>query len=150
MTPAFRDATLDDTDLLTGFVRDFYVLERIPFNQQRTRAALGGLLYDHTLGRVWIITRDDAPIGYLALTFGYSLEYGGRDATLDELYIVAEQRAQGAGTAALAFVAERCRELGIHAVQLAVDHGNTVAHALYAKVGFVEQERYLMTKPIAP
>ena len=42
-------------------------------------------------------------VGYLVLTLGYSLEYGGRDAFIDEVYIRSSYRGRGIGTAALTF-----------------------------------------------
>jgi len=40
--------------------------------------------------------------------------------------------------------------LGISAVHLEVDHTNTVAQALYRKAGFVDHDRYLMTRWLPP
>ncbi len=51
------------------------------------RGALEVLVGDETLGRVWVICAAGAAIGYVVLTLGYSLEYGGRDACIDELYV---------------------------------------------------------------
>jgi len=36
------------------------------------------------MGRVWLIQYQGQVIGYVILTLGYSLEYGGRDAFIDE------------------------------------------------------------------
>jgi GNAT superfamily N-acetyltransferase len=55
------------------------------------------------------------PVGYLVVTLGYSLEYGGRDAFVDEVYIRSTHREKGIGTAALTFAEEQCRVLGVRA-----------------------------------
>ena len=66
-----------------------------------SRRALATLLDDDTLGGVWVLEDEQGVAGYLAVTLGYSLEYGGRDAFIDELYLAARARGRGAGRAAL-------------------------------------------------
>ena len=86
----------------------------------------------------------------LKTTFiGYSIEYGGRDAFIDEVYIRAAYRGQGIGRQAMMFAETQCRALGVRALHLEVARDNTNAHALYRKVGFVDHDRYLMTKHIS-
>ena len=87
MAAMFRDAALADIDLLVDFVRQYYLIDHIPFDAPAVRRVLGELLSDPSLGRVWVITSGDEPVGYAVLTLGYSVEYGGRDAFLDELYV---------------------------------------------------------------
>jgi ribosomal protein S18 acetylase RimI-like enzyme len=82
----------------------------------------------------------------MIVTFGYSIEFGGRDAFLDELFISPDARGRGLGTRALEVAAQACREAGILAVRLEVDRGNTGAQRLYRAHGFVDHDRYLMTR----
>jgi hypothetical protein len=44
-------------------------------------------LAEQDLGQVWVLVRDHQPAGYMVITFGYSLEFGGRDAFIDELFV---------------------------------------------------------------
>jgi GNAT superfamily N-acetyltransferase len=117
-------------------------------SRSRTRAALLRLIGDDSLGRVWLIMLGDEPVGYLVLAFGYSLEYRGRDAFIDELFVVAAQRGRGLGTRAVAFAVEQCRTLGVRALHLEVERGNVAGQALYRRAGFAEHDRLLMTRPI--
>jgi GNAT superfamily N-acetyltransferase len=83
----------------------------------------------------------------MALTFGYSLEFHGRDAIVDGLFLVEGARKRGIGTMALTFMSEECRALGIHALHLEVEHSNEAGLALYGKLGFkAHVSRYLMTR----
>ena len=142
----FRLATPADLDLLVGFMRQFYALDQYPFDEPIARAALHTLIEEPSLGRLWIMSTHEA-IGYIALTFGYSLEYHGRDAMIDELFLKAPYRHQGIGTQTLHFVAEQCRGLGIHALHLEVEHTNEAGLILYRKMGFEpHDQRYLMTR----
>jgi len=131
MQISFQQATNSDTGLLVGFMRQFYEIDRYPFNEQIAFAALEGILSDTTLGRVWIIAETGVPVGYIVLTFGYSLEYGGRDAFIDEFYIEASQRGKGIGSQAIKFVEEACREMGVQALHLEVERGNKAGQGMY-------------------
>jgi ribosomal protein S18 acetylase RimI-like enzyme len=144
----FRLTTAADIDVLMEFMRQFYAIDQYPLDESMTRTALEQLVGNHTLGRVWLITQDKEAIGYIAVTFGYSLEFHGRDAFIDELFVIASHRNQGVGTKAMQFALDSCTELGIHALHLEVERSNTAGQALYRKVGFKDQDRYLMTKRI--
>lgn len=82
------------------------------------------------------------------LCLGFSLEYKGRDAFVDEIYIRAAFRGQGLGKRALEFPEAECRALGVQALHLEVERANTNAQEVYRKHGFIDQDRYLMTKPL--
>jgi hypothetical protein len=58
-------------------MREFYAIDGYPFEEGEAREALLRLIVDDSLGRVWLITLGDEPIGYLVLALGYSLEYRG-------------------------------------------------------------------------
>ncbi|SRR5579883_3270823 len=146
MTPVFQFATLRDVDLLLTFMQQFYAIDNYSFKEHAARAALTRLVQDTGLGRVWLIYGNGEPIGYVVLTFGYSLEFHGRDAFIDELFVVAAWRHQGIGTSAVQFVTEACPALGVHALHLEVEHTNDVGQHVYRKAGFVDHHRYLLTR----
>ncbi len=145
----FRIATHADLETLVQFMREYYEFDHLPFDEQVARAALEKFVGDESLGRLWLIHCNTEAVGYLVLTLGYSLEYGGRDAFIDEVYIRVSHRGRGIGQRALAFAEETCRSLGVRALHLEVERENSNAQALYRKVGFVDHERYLLTKRIA-
>jgi ribosomal protein S18 acetylase RimI-like enzyme len=82
------------------------------------------------------------------LTFGFSLEYSGIDAYVDELFVKADYRGQGFAARALEFVENECQERNIGTLHLEVDADNHVAKSLYAKVGFESSGRELLSKSI--
>ena len=98
---------------------------------------------------MWLIKAGDEAIGYVALTLGYSLEYHGRDAFIDEIYIRESHRGKGAGARPIKFVEAACRSLEVQALHLEVERANIKARAFYHKVGFEDHDRYLLTKWIA-
>ena len=126
-------------------MRDFYIFERLPFDDNRQRRLLAVLIEDPTLGRLIVFEQASELLGYMVLGFGFSLEFHGRDCLLDEFYVVPEHRSKGIGRAAVEFAIAICREMGIHAVHLEADYVNVRGHEFYRKLGFKDHERHLMT-----
>ena len=145
----FKVAQLSDIDVLETFMREYYEFDHLPFDESIARQALINFLDDETLGRIWLIQADGEAVGYLALTLGYSLEYHGRDAFIDEIYVRESRRGQGIGTKAIEFAEEAGRALGVNALHLEVERENTKAQAFYRMVGFEDHDRYLLTKWIS-
>ena|ERR671932_14374 len=158
MDITFKITDYSDIEILMPLIQEFHEIEHLPFDEGKIRSLLAKIMRENSLGRVWLIqdsgdaiAQSTAPtvIGYIVLMFGYSLEFLGRDAFIDELYIREGNRGQGIGTRALQFVQQVCPSLGIQALHLEVDRKNTDAQRLYRKVGFEDHDRYLMTKWIA-
>jgi len=146
MDVAFKLADVADTDLLAEFMREFYEFDHLAFDEKAAHFSLRQILSNESLGMVWLIQVDGSPIGYVVLTLGFSLEFHGRDAFIDEIYIRTKHRGKGIGRRALEFVEAACRSLGVRAMHLEVERNNTKAHAVYHKIGFEDQDSYLMTK----
>jgi diamine N-acetyltransferase len=149
MDVAFKLADVLDVDLLIEFVREFYELDHLVLDEKAVRSALKQILNDDSLGKVWLIHVDGEPVGYVVLTLGFSLEFHGRDAFIDEIYIRAQHQRRGIGRRAIEFVEGACRSLGVRALHLEVERENTRARDMYRKVGFEDQDSYLMTKYVA-
>jgi len=146
MKHAFTLANASDADQLVGLMREFYAFDHIAFDEAAARRALGQILSDRRFGVVHLIRSGAETSGYLVVTFGFSLEFHGRDAFVDELYLRENFRGQGIGKASIEFAAGVCREEGIAALHLEVERGNEHALGLYRRAGFRDHDRYLMTK----
>lgn len=146
MRPTFRVAENTDLESLVEFMRQYYALDQLTFVEGSARRALDHLIRDRSLGRIWLICDDGTPVGYIVLTFGYSLEYWGRDAFIDEFFLQASHRQRGWGTIALKHAEEAARELNIRALHLEVTHENSRAQQFYRQSGVEDHNRYLMTK----
>ena len=148
MATTFTVATNSDIPTLLQFMHEYYEVDHLVFDKDVARPALERMISDDSLGRIWFIHHSDKAVGYLVLTLGYSLEYGGRDAFIDEVYLRPSHRGKGIGTAALTFAEEQCRVLGVRALHLEVGRENINAYGVYRKVGFVDHERHMLTKRI--
>jgi ribosomal protein S18 acetylase RimI-like enzyme len=140
-----RSATVDDLALVLPRTRALNDHEGIDVSDADLDRALRKLLADESLGGVWLIEDAGKPVGYAIVTFGYDLEFGGRDAWLTELYVDDEHRAKGAGSAALALLDEELRAHQVRALHLQVRPENP-ALRLYERAGFSRSPRLLLTR----
>ncbi len=148
MSFSTRLAVPADLERLLPLVRELWKHEHMEWDTVRTPAALVRLIGDASLGRVWISEDAGRAIAYVALCFGYSLEFFGRDAFIDELYVDPPYRHHGHGAHLLATVEAACPELGVRALHLEVDHGNERAKGLYKRAGYEDHDRWLMTRKV--
>jgi ribosomal protein S18 acetylase RimI-like enzyme len=135
-------ATLDNQADVLDLVRQYHEFDAVPFEESVTGRALLPLLKQEDAGRVWLIRIGDSIIGYVALCFGYSIEFGGRDAFIDEMYILDGHRGGGIGRKVLEEIRLQAKNLGVMALHLEVDRSNERARRLYRSVGFTSRERY--------
>jgi ribosomal protein S18 acetylase RimI-like enzyme len=117
-----------------------------PLREDAAETALRALLAAPDRGLVWVIEQAGEAAGYLVLTWGYSLEFHGRDAFIDELYVAPSYRGAGLGRQAVEWAEAACMAHGAGAVHLEVEIDNERAHALYRRRGFAERGLRLMTK----
>ena len=147
--PQFRMAVESDAGILLRFMREYYAFDGHGFDEPKAHVALIGLLRDANLGRVWLILDGSGAVGYVVLCFGYSLEWLGRDAFVDEVYMLEEYRRRGWGRKTLEFVEEAARSAGVRTLHLEVVRQNTSALEVYQKLGFAEHGSTFLSKWIA-
>jgi ribosomal protein S18 acetylase RimI-like enzyme len=146
MDPSFRPAQAGDVPLILRLMEDFYRDTSTPLDSEAARGALAALVADPALGRVIVIELGTEPAGYVVLSLGFSLEFLGRDAFVDELYVVPEHRGQGLGKAAIRELESVAAGLGVKALHLEVGPDNESALSLYRGTGFEDRRHRLMTK----
>ena len=143
--PALAPLRAADLPLLEQMARAYYAEDGHPFDAERQPAALAGLIDGEPLGRGWLVMLAGRPVGYVVLTLGFSIEAGGCEGCVDELFVVPEVRGRGVGRRVLALLEDEARRLGVRRLFLEVGHGNR-ASALYRRAGFVDHWRHLLSK----
>jgi ribosomal protein S18 acetylase RimI-like enzyme len=144
--PSCAFASGEDEDLVLRLMQEFYPGEGLPFDADIAREALGELWRNPALGCVCLIYAGREVAGYAVLAFGFSLEFHGRDALIDELYIRPTYRGMGYGTGCIEWLEAFCVKEGIRAIHLEVDHDNERAQRLYNRIGYRDHDRHLLTK----
>jgi GNAT superfamily N-acetyltransferase len=127
-------------------MRGYYMQDGYTFIEGEARAAALMLIGDASLGRLWVAHEGKTIVGYVAVALGFSFEYRGREAFVDELLIAESHRGQGLGREALEVAEAYCREMGVNALHLEVEGHREQALELYRRRGFEDFDRYLMTK----
>jgi GNAT superfamily N-acetyltransferase len=141
-----RRASADDVASLLVLIQEFHAVSARAAGHD-VMPALDGLLADDRFGEVWIAhTADGSPAGYAVLTWGYSLESGGRDALLDEFYV--RHRRHGHGVVLLDAVLAAAGRAGARRVFLETEVGNDGARRFYARHGFLAEDSVWMQRPL--
>lgn len=148
MTAHFQRAGQGDLDELRAFILAFSLEDGHPIAPDALERALAATARREPLLHVWMIRLAERNVGYVALALGFSIEVGGLDAFVDELYLSPSARGLGHGRAALAFVEAEALQLGVRRLCLEVEHHNPRARALYAALGYAPHARHLMSKLI--
>ncbi len=144
MTAALRLGRPEDLDRLTALVAAFHAEEGVEQDSDTRKAALLPLLEGIPHGCVYLIGPTRAPLGYVIITFGWSVEFGGMDGLVDEIYIRPAVRGRGIATEVLTELPKALAEAGLKALHLEVDRDSKKTMALYQRTGFNPRERYML------
>ncbi|GKY87544.1 GNAT family N-acetyltransferase [Sinisalibacter aestuarii] len=143
---ALHLARPDDLEKLLPLVAAYHATEGIVQDEASRRAALMPLLDGVPQGAVWLIGPRAAPLGYIAIGTGWSIELGGMDAFIDEFFIRENLRGRGIGTEALSALAQALKAQGVVALHLEVGRDNAAARSIYQRLGFAPRDGFsLMT-----
>jgi GNAT superfamily N-acetyltransferase len=153
-----RRAGPDDFDTIQAMSAALYAADGMDISE-RSQTGLTALLHDPTFGIVFLACRPEADtspspeehsvVGQIILCFGYSVELGGRDLLVEELFVKPAHRGKGYGAAILTAAEQWAREAGFASVFLEVLAGNT-AEALYRKHGYGARDSIYLSKSLLP
>ena len=134
-------------DKLMALVTAFHNEAGISLSDERRHAGIAPLLDGIPHGVAYLIGPPRAPIGYIVVTFGWSLEFGGMDGFIDEFYVRPGVRGRGIGSETLLSLPRALNDAGLVALHLEVEKKDQPVQRLYTRAGFVLRENYhLMTR----
>ena len=146
MSAALTLGTPEHLETLLAMVAAFHDDAGIALSPDARRAGVAPLLDGIPHGVAYLIGPPRSPIGYIIITFGWSLEFGGMDGFIDELYIRTGVRGRGVASETLQRLPRALGDAGLKALHLEVDTTNDSARRLYTRAGFAKRENYqLMT-----
>ena len=143
-----RRATAADLHWLLAMMEPFYQGEGISWSPSNAQPSVAKLIDDPSLGAIGVVESDRQGVGYAVVTWGYDLEWGGRDAFLTEIYLLPSARGQGIGARALSLLEDIARAEGAKALHLMVRPDNAPAVRLYAGAGYRSPPRTLLSKDL--
>lgn len=142
---SLRQALPDDHMTVVALIEQFCQHFAYPFNSSARSGAVGEMLITAYLGAIWLIETNGHIIGYLALTYGFTFEWGGRDAFVDEFYIIEAYRNRGLGKQVLADIQQKAQGLGLCALHLQTEIYNDRARKLYEAADFIDLRQNTLT-----
>jgi GNAT superfamily N-acetyltransferase len=143
--PTIRRAQPEDRDEVNALVRAFHTEDGHPISQRGLTAVRVMLEPDSPQGSIMLLKAGEQPGGYGALCLGFSIEYEGREAFIDDLYVVPSLRGHGYGRLLFDALEREARAAGCSVVHLEVMPGNPVKR-WYEALGYVDRRSTLLTK----
>ncbi len=145
MKAALTLAQATHFEVLLAMVSAFHAELGLGTKQETQRAAIEGLVSNIPHGSAYLIGPTRAPIGYCVISFGWSVEFGGLDAVLDELYIRPNVRGRGLASEVLQTLPDAlAKQADLKAIHLEVRETDQAAARLYQRAGFHRRTGYLM------
>ena len=132
----------EDLDKLLPLVAGLHEEMGFDTDDAHREAAVAPLLDGSPHGAIWLVGPRRSPVGYIAVTFGWSVEYGGLDGIVDELYIRPAVRGRGMGAEALDAIVKAMREAGVKALHLEADATDEALVRFYRKARFEARSGY--------
>lgn len=147
MSAALTLASLDHRDRLLPLVAAFHAEAGIETSEAQRADGITPLLEGSPHGAAYLIGPARAPIGYIVVSFGWSLEFGGMDGFIDELFIRPGVRGRGVASEVLIALPRALADVGLKALHLEVSKDDSSAQRLYTRAGFGLRTGYhLMTR----
>ncbi len=144
MSAALHLAKPADLDRLAALVTAFHTETGIEMTDEARVAGLAPLLEGIPHGAAYLLGPARAPMGYVIVTFGWSVEFGGMDGFVDEIYLRPAVRKRGIATEALIALPKALAQAGVKALHLEVARDNESAQRIYARAGFRMREEYML------
>lgn len=146
MSAALHLAQPEDLPRLQSLVAAFHAHVGIAQTDEVRAKALLPLLEGSPHGAAYLVGPRQGPVGYIIVSFGYSVEMGGIDSFIDEFYIRENVRGRGMGGEVLRALMPALADHGVVALHLEVGRDNLDAARLYTRLGFEARDTYhLMT-----
>ncbi|MCH2094223.1 MAG: GNAT family N-acetyltransferase [Rhodobacteraceae bacterium] len=106
------------------------------------RQALTPVLAGSPHGVVYLIGPERAPVGYVSIGFGWSMQCGGLSGIVDEIFVRPAVRGRGIATEALTRLAKALKEAGLTALHLEVGADNDRARHLFERAHFKRRDNH--------
>jgi hypothetical protein len=137
-------AAAEDLPKLLPLVAAFHDHQGFGTSPEHQHDAILPLLEGSPHGAIWLIGPRRAPVGYVVVSFGWSVEFGGMDAMVDELFIRSAVRKRGMGGEALDGLAKALKQGGIRALHLEAKQDDDTLTRFYARARYKARDGYVL------
>ena len=143
-----REAESADVALLVELMQRAHADAGFALDRELARVTFCALLSDRNSGIAWVALRDQKPEGYIVVTLKLSMESGGRDAFIDDLFVCQNARRKGVGCALVSAAFTECRRIGVCCVHVETGIDDQGAQAFYARCGLKNRGHTLLTRTL--
>ena len=143
MTTAINLGGPDDAVRALDLMQRYHEEVGLDYNDDHRASVVTPLLEGSPLGAIWLIGPARAPLGYVMMTFGWSVTHAGMTATLAEAFIRTNVRNRGIGTEVMHAIAVNLRAAGVKAMTVTIDTDDQ--RRFCTRVGFTPSTGQIMT-----
>jgi len=144
MSAALHLAGLDDGPKLLPMIAAFHAEFGLDISDIQREEALTPVLEGSPYAAAYIIGPRRSPVGYITVSFGWSMELGGLDGFVDEFFIRPSVRRRGMGTEVLLQLLPALGSAGVKALHMEVQKEDDSAKRLFHKAGFRARDGYVL------
>ncbi len=130
-----RPAREDEIDDLMPLMRAYCEFYESSPSDEGVIGMLRTLITDQSQGAVFIARKDGTAVGVATLDWKWSSLKGARIGYLEDLFVDPDARGDGIADALIGICADRCRELGMPAMEWLTAPDNHRAQKVYNRTG---------------
>lgn len=136
MSAAVNLAGEDSAALCLGLMEKYHTEQGLSYDDAHRLAVVSPLLAGNPLGAIWLIGPARAPLGYVLVTFAWSIEAGGMVAWISEIYMRESVRKRGIGTETVHAVAVALKAGGVKALHADLGADDNPLGHFWNRAGF--------------
>jgi GNAT superfamily N-acetyltransferase len=137
-----RPARSEEIEEMLPLIRAYCEFYETEPNDEGIRRMFGTLITDPSQGAVFIARAGGKAVGFATLDWKWSSLKGARIGYLEDLFVDPEARGNGIADALIEVCADRCRELGMPAMEWLTAPDNHRAQKVYNRTG-ADSETYV-------
>jgi len=137
-----RSARTEEIEEMLPLIRAYCEFYETEPNDDRLREMFRTLMTEPSEGAVFVACEDGRPVGFATLDWKWSSLKAARVGYLEDLFVDPVARGKGIADALIEVCAERCRELGLPAMQWLTAPDNLRAQQVYNRTG-AESDTYV-------
>jgi ribosomal protein S18 acetylase RimI-like enzyme len=143
-----RQAVPADLEALLWLLTSFSKEAGTNLGREHLLAGLEPLLNNQELGLVFVAELEGVLVGYAVIGWGWGIESGGKEALIDEVFVLKNRRNQGTGAKMLTEVMAHLEKHNTKAVFLETEAQNPNSRKLYQNLGFETEDSVWMRKAL--
>ena len=128
-------ATHEDIPRLIEMMEEFYAEGHFELDHAEATKSFRTLLENEPFGAIWMSFDGDQAVGYVVLTVRFSMEFGGFDGCIDDLYVRPAARRKGFAHELIEALLIECHDRDLESLHVEVAPDNIPARHLYNRAG---------------